>query len=324
MWSVIGHERAVAALQLAIDRGKLPHALLLTGAPGVGKTTVARELAKTLNCVGDEPPCGVCVHCRQTDSGAHPDVTVVGTLEGKNSISIEQVRDLREGAALRPFQARFKVVIVTAAELLTPQAADALLKTLEEPQPNVRIVLTATETDGLPSTVISRCHVMPLLPVDANTIQDALVARGTDQERAGTIARLSRGSVGWALNAAAQPKLLTQREEMLARMSGVFVMDLTARLNLAESLATDRKDRGAVRRNLELLLLLTRDLLLLASGLQPALASGESLERLQEAVARYSLPDVERSLQALRRVMDRVESNVDPRLALEAMLLSLP
>src|SRR5437660_6240020 len=104
MWNVIGHERTVASLQRAIAAGRLPHALLLTGPAGIGKTTLALELAKTLECTGGEPPCQTCLHCRQITSGSHPDVVVVEAAEGKNSIVIEQVRDLRVAAALRPFQ----------------------------------------------------------------------------------------------------------------------------------------------------------------------------------------------------------------------------
>jgi DNA polymerase-3 subunit delta' len=324
MWTIVGQSRAVETLKSGIATGRLPHALLFTGPPGVGKTTLGLELAKALNCTGDEPPCGFCVHCRQIQSGAHPDVTIVEPAEGKDSIAIAQVRALREAASLKPFQARFKVVIITGAEALTAQAADALLKTLEEPQPQVRVILTATDAEGLPATVVSRCRVVTLGPVEANAIRDLLMERGEPVERATDLARLARGNVGWALRAAKQPKLATQREEAVERLSGVFGMSLSERLDLAESLMTERKDRAAARRNLELLLALTRDLLRVREGLPPVLASGGGATRLQTAARGYSLADIEYWLSGTKLVMDRVDSNVDPRLALEAMLVGAP
>jgi DNA polymerase III subunit delta' len=324
MWEVVGHDRAVENLRYAISSGRLPHALLFCGQVGVGKTRLALELAKALNCTGAEPPCQQCVHCRQIESGGHPDVTVAEPLEGKDSISIAQVRELRDGAALRPFQASFKVIIIAGAESLTPQAADALLKTLEEPQRQVRIVLTATEPEALPSTVVSRCRVINLLPATPEVIEQALVARGESAEQAAVVSQLARGSVGWAIEASRHPKVIAERAEIIDRMSTVFELDLASRIDLAERMTSERRDRSWVRRNLQLLVYLTRDLLLIQTGLQPALAQGVGRANLERAAARYSLPQVEESLEAMRLVMDRVDSNVDPRLALEAMLISLP
>lgn len=322
MWDVIGHRAAIATLQAAVAAGKLPHALLLTGPAGIGKTRLARELAKTLNCVGADPPCQVCVHCRQTESGSHPDVSLVERADGKDSVAIAQVRAMREAAALRPYQGRWKVYIIAGAEALTLPAADALLKTLEEPQPQVTIVLTAGEAGALPATVLSRCRVLPLRPVPDDELAGALETRGLDAPAARALARLARGNVGWALQAAKQPKLAQGRRDLLAQLSGVLELDLDARLRLVEAMTSDRKDRSSVRRQVELLALLARDLLLVKEGLPPRAALQEQHEALRRQAERSSLQEISALLQAIRRAMIRIDANVDPRLALEAALVA--
>lgn len=324
MWEIIGHERTVETLSRAVASDTVPHALLFTGPAGIGKTRLALELAKALNCTGPEPPCQRCPHCRQIEAGSHPDVSVVERLDGKDSIIIQQVRELREAASLRPFQGRTKVYIIAGAEALTPQAADALLKTLEEPQPQVKLVLTATDADSLPATIISRCRLVSLQPVETSRLVSALVERGQEQVAAERLARLAQGSVGWALQAAKQPRLAEQQEEMVTRLSAVLDLGLEARLQLAETLVSDRKDRSSVRRNLELLLLLARDLLLVSEGLAPQLASAPQRETLERQANRLDLSQIHAYLGKLRVAMQRIDQNVDPRLTLEALLVHLP
>jgi DNA polymerase-3 subunit delta' len=324
VWKIAGNERAVEALRRALEVNRLPHALLFTGPSGVGKTRLALELAKMLNCIGEDPPCQVCVHCHQIEIGTHPDVTVVEREEGKDSIVIGQVRELRDSAALRPFQGRRKVYIISAAETLTAQAADALLKTLEEPQPDLTLVLTASEEDALPATVVSRCRTIALGPVDAPQIAALLEERGTERGAAERLARLARGSVGWALQAARQPKLAAQQEEMQQRLSHVLDLNLDERLKLAETLTADRKERGAVRRLLELQILLARDLLLLAQGLPARVAVGEERDALARQSGRLRLDQIHAYIEALQRATERIDQNVDPRLTLEALLVTAP
>lgn len=324
MWNVIGHQRAVASLQRALEGESFPHALLLVGPHAVGKTHLALELAKALNCTGEGRPCQTCLHCRQIGSGSHPDVTVVEAAEGKDSITIGQVRELRESASLRPFQGRTKVYVIAGAEALTLPAADALLKTLEEPQKQVVIVLTAVDRDALPATVVSRCRVMTLSEVDAGVVAGGLEEHGQDTESAATLARLSRGRPGWALQASRQPKLVQQQEELVSQLARVPDMELDERLRLAERLAADRKDRSSVRRSLELLLLLARDMLLVGQGLPPDFVAAGSETASMGRATQYTLPEIHQYLQGIRLAMERIDQNVDPRLTLEALLAGLP
>lgn len=321
MWNVIGHERAVSALQRALETDRLPHALLFTGPDGAGKTHLALELARALNCVGEDPPCGSCVHCHQIEIGTHPDVSVIERVDGKENILIGQVRELRDVASLRPFQGRRKVYIISGAESLTDQAADALLKTLEEPQPQLTMILTASEAEGLPATVVSRCRVIALQPVETEVIAAALRSAGQDEAAAERLARLSRGSVGWALRAAKQPKLATQQQELAARLADLPSLDVDGRLRLIESL-TDKKDRAAVRRSVELMMVLSRDLLFIAEGLPPRFLLPEDTARFSRQAEGLNVRAIHAQMAALKAAMKRIDQNVDPRLALEAALIS--
>jgi DNA polymerase-3 subunit delta' len=216
------------------------------------------------------------------------------------------------------------VYIIVGAETLTAQAADALLKTLEEPQRQVVIVLTAVDAAALPATVVSRCRVMPLRAVAQQEIAAALLASGKERVEAERLARLAQGSVGWALRAAREPKLVTQQAEMVERLARVLDLDLVARLDLAESLTAGKKDRSSVRRAIELLVLLARDLLFLAQELPPQLVAGEQRELIARQARRYDLRQIHAYLGSLRLAMERIDSNVDPRLTLEALLVALP
>ncbi len=324
MWNVIGHPQVVERLGRAVESNRLSHSLLLTGAVGVGKTRLALELAKVLNCIGPAPPCQQCIHCRQIEGGSHPDVVVVASAEGKDSISIGQVRELRESASLLPFQGRRKVYIIDGAGSLTLPAADALLKTLEEPQSQLTMILTAPDIDALPATVVSRCSVIDLHPVDSTSIARALEQRGVPAAEAERIALLARGSPGWALRAVSQPKIVAQKEQSIEQLCSLFDLGLEARLQLAETLAAERKDRASIRRNLETMTLLARDLLLLKNDLPSRLVSGRQAETLRAQGARLNLAQIMSYLNQLRVTMDRIDRNVDPRLALEALMVSLP
>ncbi|MCL4532432.1 MAG: DNA polymerase III subunit delta', partial [Actinobacteria bacterium] len=207
MWRTIGHDRAVRLLQKSIDAERVSHAYLFSGPRGIGKATLAREFARALNCLQFQAgPCGECRSCRRIENGTHPDVRVINLEEGSKNISIETVRDLQEGVALRPFEGRVKVYIIEEAERLSEAASNSLLKTLEEPPPSVVLLLTVLDATMLLPTIVSRCQQVDLRPVPDRVVEETIRARtATDPEHARLIAMLAGGRLGWALNAASRP-----------------------------------------------------------------------------------------------------------------------
>ena len=152
MWQVVGYNQILSLLQHSLNQQSLAHAYLLVGPPHVGKMTLALELAKALNCEAAEPPCDECISCQKIATVKHPDVQIIGVTKEANSaearprveISIDQIREIQHSSSLPPFEGRHKVFIIDEAELLSIEAANCLLKTLEEPESRIVFILLAT------------------------------------------------------------------------------------------------------------------------------------------------------------------------------------
>src|SRR5205823_9158635 len=209
---VIGHRRLVTLLAQSVSRGTLPPSLIFAGPSGVGKRLAAVATAQALNCLSPQKgtpagsefvdACGVCASCTRIARGVHPDVPIVEP--GDNgSIKIEQVRDIVDAAAYRPFEGRRRVVIVDDADALVPAAQNALLKTLEEPPPSSVFILVTSRPDALLATVRSRCPRLRFRALDAADVAAALVARGKNETEARAVAAMADGSLGRALDATA-------------------------------------------------------------------------------------------------------------------------
>ncbi|MDR7602092.1 MAG: DNA polymerase III subunit gamma/tau, partial [Armatimonadota bacterium] len=170
---VVGQERVTRTLQNAIAQGRIVHAYLFSGHRGTGKTTTARILAKALNCVqGPTPhPCGECTQCRTIAEGTSLDVI---ELDAASNRGIDEIREIRDKVRLLPAQGRYKVYILDEAHMLTDQAENALLKTLEEPPPHAVFVLVTTEPHRLPATILSRCQRFEFRRVPTSLIAQRL------------------------------------------------------------------------------------------------------------------------------------------------------
>lgn len=233
-----GHDRVVDELRLVLAQGRLPHAFLFVGPEGVGKRTFALGLAQGLLCERSDPsalePCGKCPACRQVEAGTHPDLLLAGRPEDKHDLPIKVIRDLCGELGLKPARGSRKVAIVDDADDLNEEAANAFLKTLEEPPPGSVLILIGTSAELQLDTIISRCRVLRFNPLPAADLAALLLEHEitTDSAEAERLAALAEGSVGRA-RGLADPELATFRRGLideLADPGGFHPPELARRL----------------------------------------------------------------------------------------------
>ena len=159
-----GNERIKAAVLAAVAEDRIPHAILIEGDKGTGRHTLARFLSEAAVCGGENPPCGVCRGCHLAQTGVHPDISVTAPEDGKKSITVAQIRAVRNEAYIKPHMARRRVFLIDKADSMNEQAQNALLKVLEEPPGDIIFVLIAESAAALLDTIISRCTVLSLVP----------------------------------------------------------------------------------------------------------------------------------------------------------------
>jgi DNA polymerase-3 subunit delta' len=320
-WPIVGHEWAVGLLRQAIAGRRLSHAYLITGPAQVGKTTLAKTFAQALCCErASGIPCGACRTCRRVIQGRYPDVQTI--VADKNAIQIDQVRALQSDAALSPLESRYKVFIVREIERATLPAANALLKTLEEPPPQVILLLTSARTDQVLPTVVSRCQIVGLRPLPLEQVQAALETRwGVDGERAALLARLSSGRLGWAVDAHTDPELWSGRARSLDELLTLTEEGPLGRLTYAEQLS---RHGDAIEATLGLWTTWWRDVLLVQRGLPDAIVNLDRRVQLTQQADLYRPEQVQAALIDLVRTVHRLRANVNARLALDVLTLRLP
>src|SRR5438477_5274318 len=200
-----GQEHVVRALTNALERGRLHHAYLLTGTRGVGKTTIARILAKSLNCVNGvtATPCGVCAACTEIDSGRFVDLL---ELDAASNTGIDNMREILDNARYAPTVGRYKVYLIDEVHMLSKAAFNSMLKTLEEPPEHVKFVLATTDPQKIPVTVLSRCLQFNLKQLPSSLIVERLMhilaaeTIASDEPARALIARAAHGSMRDALS----------------------------------------------------------------------------------------------------------------------------
>lgn len=329
-WPIIGNERVVGRLAQAARTRTPSHAYLFVGPEQVGKRTVAHVFAQALVCRHPErAPCGECRGCWLTEDDHHPDVQLVNfeaqrqILEEKDvttSYKVELVRRLQADLSLRPVEAEWKVIIFTRVERMTTQAANAFLKTLEEPPSFVVLILTTHDDELLLPTIRSRCQKILLRPVPPRDIAAALRERGVGAKRAELIAGLSEGRVGWALQAVGDEEVLAARDDALDLLKQLLQTTRTERFQVAADIANRQRTDM-----LGIWAVWWRDILLLQNDARGHIVNLDQSTILQQIAETVQPPAVQQVLETIQQSVRLLnETNVNPQLVWEVLMLKLP
>jgi len=336
MWQTIGHEKTIDLLQRALSQGNLSHAYLLTGPAHIGKMTLALDLARVLNCRAEAPeqPCGECSACLKISESKHADVQIIGLnyntdpddTKNKTEIGIDQINEMLHQASLPPFEGKYRVYIIDEAANLSIDAANRLLKTLEEPPAKVIFILLTSSAGLIPMTVISRCQRLNLNRLSVKVIEEALIEKWeVEQQKASLLSRLSQGCIGWAIEAINNETLMQNREEIFEQMLTVISGDYSSRFGAAARMAQQfSKKRETIYETMDAWTKWFRDILLVKTGCDSDIISIDHLDDFYQMAGNYSLEQIKSAIKYLLDAVEQLKLNANARLVLEVLMLNLP
>jgi DNA polymerase-3 subunit delta' len=324
-WNLIGHVWAVQMLKQHVVQGTYQQAYLITGPESVGRTTLALRFAQAMNCpqpleLGE--PCLECQTCSQLERNVHPDLAIVEADRIGGQIKVDQIRVLQHGLSLAPYDAKFRVAILRSFEYANRQAANALLKTLEEPPRQVVIILTAASADGLLPTIVSRCEIIRLRPVPSIVMNQGLSTRWqVSQEDADLLTHLSGGRPGYAYRLIQNPEELSNRKIWLEDQLNLMTYNRVDRFNYVESMA---KNPQSLPEILKVWQSFWRDVMLTASNSNSQITNVDYHEKISQLGKTYDYERAFNMVVQLEEVFKNLAHNINPRLSLEVFMLDLP
>ena len=319
---VFGHEKQIEIFRKTLSQRRIGHAYLFSGIPAVGKKTLAREFAKAFNCQGEDArqdSCGKCFSCRKIERGSHPDFFCIEA-EGQ-FIRINAVRQIQEQMKFKPLEAKYRVFIIDNADKMNDQAANALLKTLEEPSPVNVLILITSRPYSLPATIISRCRHIRFNPLSNNIIVQFLIDRmGMEEQKALLLAGLSGGSIGRALE--------LNNEDVIAYRMGTFELLAGTRnsepfslITFASFLAQDKK---GIKMGLDILSSCFRDALVFKETRKSQILINQDKSSFIAAMAaRLSGEQILQNIRLIEKTEETIEHNGNKSLTLETMAFKL-
>jgi DNA polymerase-3 subunit gamma/tau len=341
---LVGQEHVATALKNAIKTGRIGHAYLFTGARGVGKTSTARIFSKALNCVKGPTtePCNQCDICRSISAGEDIDVLEI---DGASNRGIEEIRQLRQNVVVRPSRARFKIYIIDEVHMLTKEAFNALLKTLEEPPEHVKFIFCTTEPNKVPVTILSRCQRFDFAGIESHTIvarlKQILEAENISAE-AGVLELLAQRAGGSMRDAQSLLEQLLAFADKEIRLQDVFDLLGMTRSDVLEALAKSAAD-GNVGRVVEIFhqaitegadpallleqfLTFLRDCMVAEVGSSSQLfltAQTEDGQRVQQIARKWGLPRLLAAMQILDHTLARMRAVTYDRVLAELALVRI-
>jgi len=312
---VRGQERAVDILKSSVTQNRVAHAYLFLGPEGIGKLKTALEFSKFLNCQDNqEDCCGNCPSCIKIEKEIHPDIFVITKEKGKAQLSIKKIRQLQSRLSLKAFEAEYKVAIIADAEEMTEEAANSLLKMLEEPGADTVFMLIASSEKRLADTIVSRCQIIRFRPLAKDEVTEILTKDfSIDKDEAKFLSTASNANVEKAL-------FLKERDAI------VWKNDIIDRFLPSDALL--KKDRSSIMTDkreeqleaMDVLLGFYRDLLIFKITSEPGLVMNiDRIDKITDMTVHLDIGRIEASIEEITKTKRLLESNVNSKLAITAL-----
>ena len=327
-WGLLGHEWAVEMLKQHLSRDSVRHAYLFTGPPGLGRRSLALRFAQALDCPNPPAPgeaCRKCKTCQQIERMQYADLAVIQAEKEGGTLKVEQIRSVRQSLSLKPYQGKYRLALFLRFQEANANAANALLKTLEEAPAHVILLLTADTVEQLLPTITSRCEILRLRPLPVERVERYLKERGAEAESARLLAHISSGRPGYALRLMADKEALDFRQKRLGEIQSLLKSNRRGRFAYAEKL-TERKYEARERFRETLLLWLSfwRDVLMRTAGSETPLTNVDFSGAVDALAERLTLAEVRKLVSDGEGAIDKLERNVNARLLAEVTLLDWP
>ncbi|HUU41863.1 MAG TPA: DNA polymerase III subunit delta' [Desulfatiglandales bacterium] len=327
---IVGQNKAIAFLKKVIENNRIASAYLFTGIQGIGKTTTAIAFALLLNCMepADGDGCMKCSSCKKIMDENHPDLFIIEPDREKTGIGIGQIREINRDLAFSPALGRYRIIIIDPVEKMTDEAANAFLKTLEEPPHHNIFILNVRDPNELLPTIVSRCQKVPFQPLPTEDIVNLLNKESNmDKKKAKIITRLSEGSLGKALKLA-EEDLFKLRDTWLSMLNSIIDKPSDELLDLAQECIGFEKKVSSKDDRMSLMLGVWkswyRDILLIKLGSTlDLILNSDLIKNLKELSSVYNVDGIMRSLAVISRAEYDLMSNKNLLLLLEQSLLKL-
>lgn len=320
---VVGHKDILKYISSAVENNRVSHAYILNGERGSGKKMLANLFAMTLLCeTGDNEPCGKCHSCKQAESGNHPDIIRV-THEKPNSISVDDIRtQVNNTVDIKPYQGPYKVYIIPQADMMTPQAQNAILKTIEEP-PSYAVFLLLTENaETLLPTINSRCVMLKLRNIKDTLIKKYLMENlEIPDYKADMCTAFAQGNMGRAIMLANSDHFNEIREEAVQLLKHINEMELNEIVAAVKNISVYKLE---ITDYLDIIMIWYRDVLLYKAtkGIDKVVFK-DQLQSIKEQARKSSYEGIELILESLEKAKARLKANVNFDLVMELLFLTI-